>query len=144
MATKKFLLVDDDCDDTELFSEAIESLDASAFCLNASHGKEALEKLQKQEIQMPDIIFLDINMPVMDGWQFLSKIKQSEILREIPVIMYSTSSKKSDVKTAMSSGALCFFTKPDSFLRLKKILQIVVLHMENGKLDKVCDAISAA
>jgi CheY-like chemotaxis protein len=144
MSVRRFLLVDDDYDDTELFSEAIGSVDASAFFLNASHGRDALDKLQKQEIQMPDIIFLDINMPVMDGWQFLSKIKQSESLREIPVIMYSTSSKKSDIKTAMSSGALCFFTKPDSFLRLKKILQIVVLHMENGKLDKVCDAISAA
>jgi CheY-like chemotaxis protein len=144
MSARKFLLVDDDCDDTELFSEAMESVDASVSCLNASHGKEALDKLQKQEIQRPDIIFLDINMPVMDGWQFLSKIKQTENLREIPIIMYSTSSKKSDVRTAMSSGALCFFTKPDSFQRLKKILQIVVLHMENGKLDKVCDAISAA
>lgn len=141
MSARKFLVIDDDCDDTELFTEAIGSVDASVSCYNASDGKLALDKLYNREIERPDLIFLDINMPVMNGWQVLSNLKGSESLRAIPVIMYSTSSKTSDITTALSSGALCFFTKPNSFLILKSILQLVVDYMERGNLDKVCDAI---
>ena len=137
------MVVDDDCDDTELFAEAIESVDASVSCLNASDGREALDKLKSKIFERPDIIFLDINMPIMNGWEFLSRLKGSEGLKEIPVIMYSTSSKSSDINTAMSSGALCFFTKPNSFLTLKNILRIVVEYMQKGNLDKVCDAIKS-
>jgi CheY-like chemotaxis protein len=141
MTARKFLVVDDDCDDTELFAEAIGSVDASVSCYNVADGKQALDKLTSKDIERPDLIFLDINMPGMNGWQFLASLKGSESLKAIPVIMYSTSSQRSDIKMAMSSGALCFFTKPNSFLILKNILQTVVEYMERGKLDKVCDAI---
>lgn len=144
MAQKNFLLVDDDCEDTELFTEAVESVDANVACLNAIHGGEALEKLTSHKIQRPDIIFLDINMPIMNGWQLLDKLKENAELKQIPVIMYSTSSKKSDMKTALSSGALCFFTKPDNYQRLKKILHIVVTHLNSENLAKVCEAIQQA
>ncbi|HEY4286506.1 MAG TPA: response regulator [Puia sp.] len=144
MIARNFLVVDDDCEDTELFTEAVGSVDASVSCLNAEHGKDALDKLNRQVIEKPDIIFLDINMPIMNGWQFLATIKESEALREIPVIMYSTSSQRSDIRSALSAGALCFFTKPDNFQRLKKILQVVLEYMANDKLDQVCEAIQKA
>ena len=144
MSARKFLVVDDDADDAELFAEAVGSVDPSVACMNASHGKEALDKLVRDENEKPDIIFLDINMPVMNGWQFLSKIKESPTLKAIPIIMYSTSSKATDISTAKSSGALCFFTKPTSFMILKKILRIVINFMEIGQLDKVCEEISKA
>jgi CheY-like chemotaxis protein len=144
MTPRNFLLVDDDYDDTELFTEAVESVDATVSCLNAAHGREALEKLTSRMIEKPDIIFLDINMPIMNGWQLLDKLKEDADLRQIPVIMYSTSSKRSDMKIALSSGALCFFTKPDNFQRLKKILHIVVSYMNNENLEKVCEAIQKA
>lgn len=135
------MLVDDDIDDTELFTEAVESVDASVNCLNAADGREALAKLSSKTQRKPDLIFLDINMPVMNGWQFISRLKDDEKLKEIPVIMYSTSSKMTDFKTALDSGALCFFTKPDSFTTLKNILRIVLEHLNNDDLDRVCDAI---
>ena len=141
MVGKKFMLVDDDIDDTELFTEAVVSVDASIRCLNAGDGAEALEKLYSKEVNKPDLIFLDINMPVMNGWQFLSRIKDDAELRGIPVIMYSTSSRASDFREALASGALCFFTKPNSFGTLKNVLRIVLDHMHNDDLDKVCDAI---
>jgi CheY-like chemotaxis protein len=141
MISRNFLVVDDDSEDTELFTEAISSVDATVSCLKAVHGRDALDKLSGHEIQRPDIIFLDINMPIMNGWQLLSKLKENEELKKIPVIMYSTSSRKSDVKAALSSGALCFFTKPDNYGRLRQILQIVVKYMKEGNLDHVCEAI---
>lgn len=144
MIAKKFMLVDDDIDDTELFTEAVESVDASVKCLNAGHGADALAKLYSKDYRKPDLIFLDINMPVMNGWQFLSRIKDDEELKEIPVIVYSTSSNATDFRTALASGALCFFTKPNSFATLKNVLRIVLEHMNNDDLDKVCDAIHQA
>lgn len=141
MAFRRFLVIDDDSDDTELFTEAVGSVDASVSCINAAHGREALDKLSGQHISRPDLIFLDINMPVMNGWQFLSNLKGNPQLQQIPVIMYSTSSDRHDLRTAMSAGALCFFTKPDNFRTLKNILQIVLDYMDRNDLDKVCEAI---
>jgi CheY-like chemotaxis protein len=141
MMAKTFLLVEDDSDDTELFTEAIEAVDASVRCYSVSNGKEALDKLIANTISAPDIIFLDINMPEMNGWQLLNKLKDDRALKNIPVIMYSTSSQIKDIKHASVSGALCFFTKPNSFSHLKNILEVVVSCMRTGALDALCDAV---
>jgi CheY-like chemotaxis protein len=141
MTEKTFLLVEDDNDDCELFTEAIEAVDASVRFYFASDGIEALDKLSDNAIQSPDIIFLDINMPQMNGWQFLNRLKEDKTLKDIPVIMYSTSSQMKDMKKASASGALCFLTKPNSFLHLKKMLEVVVFHMRQNRLDGVCDAV---
>src|SRR6202012_3097757 len=143
MTKKKLLLVDDDSDDTELFSEAVGEVDNSVLCHFASDGMEALEKLSEQKIETPDLIFLDINMPEMNGWQFLERVKRNQSLKDIPVIIYSTSSQRSDVLHARTSGALCFVTKPANYGRLKKILEIVISYMEKGALSGVCDAVNA-
>src|ERR1700742_4342006 len=92
----RFLLIDDDTDDRELFSEALATVDPVIVCDQATDGAEALDRLIKREISEPDIIFLDINMPVMNGWQFLTKLKSVEKYRHIPVIVYSTSSNQKD------------------------------------------------
>lgn len=141
MTEKTFLLVEDDSDDTELFTEAIEAADASVRFYSATDGKDALAKLSAKAIGAPDIIFLDINMPDMNGWQFLNKLKGDRVLKDIPVIMYSTSSQMKDIKNASDSGALCFFTKPNSFLQLKKILEVVISCMNRDALDAACEAV---
>ncbi len=143
MIKKKLLLVDDDSDDTELFSEAIGEIDSSVLCHCASDGMEALEKLSEKKIETPDLIFLDINMPEMNGWQFLERVKGNHRLKDIPVIIYTTSSTKSDLLHARTSGALCFVTKPANYGRLKKILEIVISYMEKDSLIGVCDAVHA-
>jgi CheY-like chemotaxis protein len=88
----RFLLIDDDTDDWELFSEALAAVDPIIVCHHATGGADAFNRLRNREFSTPDIIFLDINMPVMDGWQFLTQLKSEEALRHIPVIIYSTSS----------------------------------------------------
>ena len=143
MRKKKLLLVDDDSDDMELFSEAVGEVDSSVLCHCASDGVEALKKLSEATIETPDLIFLDINMPEMNGWQFLERVKRNHMLKDIPVIIYSTSSQKSDLLQARTSGALCFVTKPANYGRLKKILEIVISYMEKDALSGVCDAVHA-
>jgi CheY-like chemotaxis protein len=120
-----FLLADDDADDKTLFCEALAEINPDIVCHTASDGKEALAILSKKQIDKPNIIFLDINMPVMDGWQCLGRIKEDHDHRDIPVIMYSTSSYQRDIELALESGAFCFFTKPSDYRELRSILRLI-------------------
>jgi CheY-like chemotaxis protein len=120
-----FLLADDDADDKTLFCEALAEIDPGIVCHTASDGKEALAILSERQNDKPNIIFLDINMPVMDGWQCLGKLKEHSAHRDIPVIMYSTSSYQRDIEQALEKGAFCFFTKPSDYRELRNILRLI-------------------
>ena len=138
---KRFLVIDDDTDDRELFTEALASVDPVIVCDQATDGAEALKRLITKEIDRPDIIFLDINMPVMDGWQFLTRLKEEEAYKHIPVIVYTTSSNTKDKRIADDLGALCFITKPHAFGRLKNMLGIVVMHVRTQDFRRICDEV---
>lgn len=141
---KRFLVIDDDTDDRELFCEALASIDPVIICEQAMDGKEALAKLRAIEAgDKPDIIFLDINMPVMDGWQFLTQLRREDGYREIPVIVYTTSSTSKDKRIASDLGALCFITKPHAYGRLKHILGTVVMHVNARSFSKICEDVHA-
>jgi CheY-like chemotaxis protein len=75
---------------------------------------------------MPDVIFLDLNMPVMNGWQCLAKLKNSEAYKEIPVVMYTTSSNPRDYEIAIDLNAHGLITKPSKPKVLSKILNTVI------------------
>lgn len=125
MTEKVFLIADDDKDDIELFCEAIASLDKTIVCHCTENGLEALNKLAELTAK-PHLIFLDVNMPVMNGWQCLKELKTHENYKHIPVIIYSTSSHQREKDVANDLGALCFFTKPDDFFELKSVLEVIV------------------
>src|SRR5688572_11843036 len=107
------LIVDDDEDDIELFCDAVKDLDGDIRCISASNGEEALHKLSTENEPLPDYIFLDLNMPRLNGKQCLKRIKGNPRLREIPVIIYSTSKLKEDMEETRQLGAVHFLTKPD-------------------------------
>jgi CheY-like chemotaxis protein len=120
-ALKTILIIDDDIDDQEILITAIQELDETITCVTALNGKEGLEKLKAREV-MPGLIFLDLNMPAMNGFQFLEHVKDHVELSKIPVVVFSTSSNSSDVQQTKKLGAIDFFTKPASFLKLKQLL----------------------
>ncbi len=136
---KTFLLVDDDADDRELFSEALSEVDPTVKFCYAPNGKIAMEKLQ--ELGPSSIIFLDINMPEMGGFECLSLLKKKEDAKDIPVLMFTTSANKQDIKAAGELGALCFITKPNKYQNLKNIIKTVIAHLEIQQLDTLCEAI---
>ena len=140
---KRFLVIDDDTDDRELFTEALALVDPVIVCDQAADGAEALKRLAAKEIDQPDIIFLDINMPVMDGWQFLARLKKEEMYKHIPVIVYTTSSTLKDKRIADDLGALCFITKPHAFASLKHMLGIVAMHVRAADLTRICHEVHA-
>ena len=135
---KRFLVIDDDSDDRELFSEALASVDPEIVCDQATDGAEALKRLAMREIDKPDIVFVDINMPVMNGWQFLTRLKSEDNFKNIPVIVYTTSSNLKDKLIADDLGALCFITKPHAFGRLKNMLNIVAMHVNAQSFARIC------
>ena len=139
---KRFLLIDDDSDDRELFSEALTAVDPVSICDRVPDGEEAFNKPESKQIDKPDMIFLDINLPTMTGWQILSKLKKIEDYKQIPVIIYSTSTNPKDKTTAQDLGALCFFTKPNDYRMLKNMLEIVVVNMNSNSVSKICNEVN--
>jgi CheY-like chemotaxis protein len=129
----KFLIADDDADDAGLFCEALCQIANSMKCFKVENGREVFDFLSDSETGKPDIIFLDINMPIMNGWECLKKLKDSDF-KTIPTIMYSTSSAKTDIALAYSLGAALFLTKPEDFEELRKILQIVATNPQESLL----------
>lgn len=134
---KIFLLADDDADDTELFCDALEAIDPSIICYCATDGKNVLEILQNATFKKPQIIFLDINMPGMNGWECLKQLKDSEASKHIPVLMYSTSIHQKEADYALDMGALCFFTKPTYFHELKEILGVLSANVDGRLLEAI-------
>jgi len=115
------LLIDDDIDEHEIFSLALETIGYTGKLDTANNGHEALEKL-KQPTTLPDLIFLDINMPRMNGIQCLAEIKSQLHLQHVPVVMYSTSAVPDVVQKAELLGAFSFIKKTDSITHLAEKL----------------------
>ncbi len=121
----KLFLIDDDEDDLFFLKHAIRSIDPTLQCETAKNGKIALDKLIKSKA-LPDIIFLDLNMPIMNGFDFFVKIKKEEELNKIPVGILSTSNIKRDKELAKELGAKFFLTKPNDIQVLQKKLQQIL------------------
>ncbi len=120
------LYIDDDEDDQEILSTALEQLAPTLRCTCESEATEALKKLCSNEIE-PDVIFLDLNMPVMNGQQFLMNIKKLKNLKNIPVIIFSTSSQQQTIQLMLELGAKRFIPKPATFAELFIVLKTVFI-----------------
>lgn len=136
-----FLLVDDDADDVSIFKEALQSVHPSVYVVSAGDGQEALAILKQGNNHLPDVIFLDLNMPRMGGKECLAELKRDNRLRNIPVIMYTTSSHAKDIEETMLKGAICFITKPSSLNELKSILSAISKNV-HGNLENCLRSLS--
>ena len=129
---KRFLLIDDDRDDRDLFVEALAEIDDAILCDLAEDGREAINKLESKTFARPNVIFLDVNMPVMSGWECLLQLKRNDNLKNVPVIMYSTSSHSRDRQIAAELGASYFFTKPNGFGELISFINATITSLQNN------------
>jgi CheY-like chemotaxis protein len=121
------LIVDDDIDDQQFLIEALVENDPSCHCFTAFNGEEALAKLDTF-ISAPDMIFLDLNMPVSNGRKFLARFSQTPFFQSTPVIIYSTTSDKNEIRDLSKQGAAHFLTKQHSFQTLRKELSAITSH----------------
>jgi CheY-like chemotaxis protein len=134
-----FLLADDDRDDAELFAEALSALDPPVEFRHVDDGKAVFDFLSNGKNRRPDLIFLDLNMPQMSGWQCLAKLKNDIYFQSIPVIMYSTSSHPRDKEIAADLGAVGFITKPSDFRVLRKLLHHLHSNLHNDLRKTIRD-----
>lgn len=125
MAYRNILLIDDDLEDQEIFVSALRSISKEITCTVIGDPIKALARLSDRE-STPDMIFLDLNMPLMSGQDFLKKIKELDFLREIPVIIFSTSSYAPTLDITKKLGASGFITKPGKFDELIQILKRLI------------------
>lgn len=122
MIFQSVLLIDDDLEDQEIFTSALEEVSSAVQCTTMSSAAEALSTL-REATQKPEIIFLDLNMPIMNGQEFLKTIRQADDLADIPVIIFTTSSHPPTIAETRALGATDFMTKPGRFKDLVEILK---------------------
>jgi CheY-like chemotaxis protein len=109
---KSILLIDDDQDDKYFFAKALDQVDTNVHLATATDGQNAIEKLQ---LLNPDVILLDLNMPVMNGITFLKTIKKEKQLKDIPVIIYTDGLSVFDENEAINMGAYGIMIKAIDF-----------------------------
>jgi len=127
-----YFIIDDDIDDQEFLIEALIHNDPDCRCFTANDGQKGMTDLLTAAIPIPDVIFLDLNMPLMSGKECLTALKQSPYLQHIPVIIYSTSSNKEEILEIMEQGASYFLTKKNSFKELNEALVLIPLIADRG------------
>lgn len=125
MQYQRILLIDDDVEDQEIFTLALSKVSDILDCTAFTSAKEALIQLDARKLK-PDVIFLDLNMPIMTGEEFLKEIKTIDHLKSIPVIIFSTSSNTSTMKKTKELGAKEFITKPNRFDALVELLKPII------------------
>ena len=123
---RKSFFIDDDEDDRDFFCTAIQAIDETIDCRFAKDGYDAIEQLTAHSDFTPDFIFIDMNMPMMDGKQCFEAILQIERLRNVPVYLYSTSGSPRLIEEIMRMGAKDFLIKPTSMSGLEELLRSVL------------------
>jgi CheY-like chemotaxis protein len=117
------MLIDDDKDDCDIFCDAANQIsECKCHCVHSS--VEALTILGKAQ-KLPRCIFLDINMPVLDGFGVLKHIKSDPKLSKIPVVMYSTTPGRQEQEKSISLGAVRFIRKTSDYAKLVSSLKAV-------------------
>lgn len=123
---KNIFLADDDSDDREFFSDALSQSEFRAQLTTIKDGVQLMRTLDETVPPPPDVIFLDLNMPRKNGLECLMEIRQTDKLKGIPVVILSTSSNADIVEKTYQQGANYYICKPNSILRLKKLIEKVM------------------
>jgi len=116
------LLADDDQTDCLLFKDALSELPIAANLITVNDGEQLIAELNTTKNELPDVLFLDLNMPRKNGFASLGLIKRSTKLQHIPVIIFSTTSEMDAIKQVYKEAAHYFITKPVAFFQLKKVI----------------------
>ncbi len=139
------LLADDDTDDCLFFKDAVTVFIPPGNFKAVHDGEQLMQWLDNETNKLPDMIFLDLNMPRKNGFECLAEIKQHEKLKSMPVVIFSTSNVHEEINAVFKTGADVYIRKPRSFEQLVKVIQhALCMATENivakGKLKYVLNA----
>ncbi|HET8865997.1 MAG TPA: response regulator [Gracilimonas sp.] len=122
-APLRVLLTDDDEDDRLVFKEILQEMDKDIILHMMNDGKQLMDFLAKKNNPLPHIVFLDLNMPNMNGIECLKEIRSHEKYNDISIAIYSTSTSEKDIEETFLNGANIYITKPAAYSDLKKVLK---------------------
>ena len=120
------LLADDDDDDRLFFKDAIEEVKVKTVVSMVNDGVELMEYLNNSDIRLPNLVFLDLNMPRKGGMECLKEIRSNHKLKDLSIAIYSTSGLEKDIEETFIMGANIYIKKPNDFEELKSILDKVI------------------
>lgn len=134
LGTLNILLADDDSDDCFFFKEALVGSPISTQLTTVQDGEHLMNLLLSKTYQLPDVLFLDLNMPRKNGFECLAEIKLSSKLQPLPVVVFSTSFEKEVVNQLYQNGAQYFMRKPSEFSQFKKIIlqTLIIIAQKNS------------
>ena len=125
--TIKIAVVDDDYEDVRLVERALDKMGIDYELLHSSNGREFLATLGGEGsgmgVSLPDLVLLDLNMPILNGWDTLSAFRENEAYSTIPVVVLSTSTNREDVLATKALGACSFVSKIDSLSAFTESIQ---------------------
>jgi len=121
-SSKRIFLADDDDDDCLMFRDALKELGIESHLVIASDGAELMSTLDDTVPPPPYVIFLDLNMPRKNGFDCLKEMRRTPKLKDIPVVIFSTSCAVEIIDKTYHEGANYYVCKPNSFVNLKKTI----------------------
>jgi CheY-like chemotaxis protein len=136
----RILLIDDDEDDRWLFLEALSRIAPEIQCDTAADGQQAIDILTSENCILPEKIFLDLNLPGMDGKKCLAAIKSIPKLEHIPVVVYSTSKFHKDIEETRKLGASRFIVKPSNYSQLCDLFSQMFCPEVNSQTSRNSDS----
>ena len=139
------LLADDDMDDCNFFKLALEELPLATYLTSVHDGDQLMNYLTENTAHPPHVLFLDINMPRKSRMECLSEIKRNNKLKDLPVVMFSTSNSWEMINMLFKSGAHVYIHKPSDFAQLKQVIHhalpmAVEKLFSNGSLKYILNA----
>jgi CheY-like chemotaxis protein len=140
----QILLADDDPDDRAFFAAALTEIANPTRLSTVQNGEELMDLLANENLKLPDVLFLDLNMPRKNGFECLIEIDANEKLKDLSVIIFSTSYPQNKnyelnlINTLFRMGAQVYIRKPNDFNQLKQLIRHT-LAMTSEKMDSGCE-----
>ncbi|TDT43721.1 response regulator receiver domain-containing protein [Maribacter spongiicola] len=129
-------LADDDSDDRTFFSDALREIPIQTKISEFNNGVDLMAELLSNTAEKPDVIFLDLKMPMMDGFECLADIRDLEKYADTPVIIYSTSYHPKEITRLNEMGASLYLQKPSSYNQLKTLLHKCLRYVEDAERNE--------
>lgn len=117
------LLADDDADDCLFFKDAVTAFIPATNFRAVHDGEQLMQVLKNETTKLPDILFLDLNMPRKNGFECLTEIKQHQKLKTLPVVIFSTSNAYDSINVLFQTGADVYIRKPSNFEQLVQVIK---------------------
>jgi len=133
---KPILLVEDDSVDAMTVKRAMRDLQVDHSVIHSVNGEEAMKYLTSPDMEKPFVILLDLNMPKMNGIEFLKVMKAYPELKTIPVIVLTTSKERRDILDSFELGASGYMIKPVDYSKFVEILSRIIIYWNSSELPK--------